>query len=38
MATLSHALRRAVPHLGDVLAALVLVLGGAVLASLFSLV
>jgi hypothetical protein len=38
MATLSHALRRAAPHFGDLVAALVLVLGGAVLASLFSLI
>ena len=34
MATIRHALRRAVPHLGDLLAALVLVLGGAVLVTL----
>ena len=38
MATLSHALRRAVPVLGDLLAALVLVAGGAVLTALATLV
>jgi hypothetical protein len=38
MATLSRALRRAVPHLGYLFAALVLVLGGGTLAALFSLI
>ena len=38
MATIPHAQRKRLPDLGDLLAALVLVLGEAVLASLFSLI
>lgn len=38
MATLTRAFRRAVPLLGDLLAALVLVAGGAVLTALATLV
>ena len=38
MATLSHASRRVLPDLGDILAGLVLVVGGGVLVALATLV